>query len=378
MLIFIALSTLLTAIIVWMSYRLWRVFKKSTIHQTFTPKKPLPSVTVCIPARNEMHALAGCLERVLASDYEKLEIIVFDDSSADDTSILIKSFAHAGVRFIPGPTLPNGWLGKNHALEVMAEQASGSFIVFLEVDTFIRPTTISHLVGYTTQKNLDMISVVPGRNDAWRPSVLLGHLRYFWQLVLSSAKHPATSSSLWMIRRSVLLDKVKGFEAFKASVEPESQVATFLGKASYQCLVNNDHLGVTYEKKWLSQVETSQRLLYPMFGQTPMKALLGFVLLLLLNVPLATIIYGLVFDWTMIQAMAFWLTLAFMAVYGAYTGRLWPKSWWLGGLLWPVVILQELLLFVRSVWGYTTHTVTWKGRLVNASASKGDAIVINS
>lgn len=376
MLIFIVLSTLLTAIIVWMSYRLWRVFKKSTIRQTFAPKKPLPSVTVCIPARNEMHALAGCLERVLASDYEKLEIIVFDDSSADDTSILIKSFAHAGVRFIPGPALPNGWLGKNHALEVMAEQASGSYIVFLEVDTYIKTSTISQLVGYITEKNLDMISVIPGRNDAWRLSVLFGHLRYFWQLILSSAKHPTAASSLWMIKRSALTDRVKGFEAFKASVEPESQIAAFLGDASYQCVINNEHIGVTYEKKWLSQIETSERLLYPMFGYTPIKALLGFLFLLLLNVPLVAIIYGLIFDWTMIQAMAFWLLFASMAVYGVYVGRLWPKGWWLGGLLWPAVILQELLLFIRSVWGYASHTITWKGRPVNTAASKGDAIVI--
>jgi glycosyltransferase involved in cell wall biosynthesis len=376
MLIFIALYTLLTAIIVWMSYRLWQIFKKSTIHQPFKPKSPLPTVTVCIPARNEMHALSGCLERVLASDYEKLEIIVFDDSSADDTSILIKSFAHAGVRFIPGPVLPNGWLGKNHALEVMAEQASGSYVMFLEVDTFIKPTTISQLVGYVTEKKLDMISVVPGRYDAWRPSVLFGHLRYFWQLILSNSKHPAASSSLWMIKRSALTDKIKGFEAFKASVEPESQIAAFLGASSYQCLTNNDLIGVTYEKKWLSQVETSKRLLYPAFGHTPIKALLGFVLLLLLNAPLATILYGVIFDWTMIQVMASWLLLAFMAVYGAYAGRLWSRGWWLGGLLWPIVALQELFLFLCSVWGYATHTITWKGRLVNTSSSKGDAIVI--
>lgn len=376
MLIFIALATLLTAVIVWVSYRLWQAFKRYTIDQGESPQKSLPSVTVCIPARNEMHALAGCLERVLASDYGKLEIIVFDDSSADDTSILIKSFAHAGVRFIPGPPLPGGWLGKNHAFEVMADEASGSYILFMEVDTFIKPTTISQLVGYMTEKSFDMISVIPGRNDAWRLSVLFGHLRYFWQLVLSSAKHPAAASSLWMIRRSVLMDKIKGFEVFKANVEPESQIAEFLGN-SYQCLVDNDTLGVTYEKKWLSQVETSRRLLYPLFGHTPLKALLGLLLLILLNVPFFTILYGALFEWTMIQAMACWVLFAFMAIYGVYVGRLWPRGWWLGGLLWPVVILQELLLYVSSLWGYATGTITWKGRPINTSASKGDAIVIN-
>ena len=43
----------------------------------------LPSVSVCIPARNETHAMTECLERVLASDYEKLEIIAEDSDKND-------------------------------------------------------------------------------------------------------------------------------------------------------------------------------------------------------------------------------------------------------------------------------------------------------
>ena len=84
-----------------------------------------PSVSVCIAARNETHALAQCLERVLKSDYPKLEILVLDDSSTDDTSLIIKSFASAGVRFIPGAALPSGWLGKNHAYQTLIDEARG-------------------------------------------------------------------------------------------------------------------------------------------------------------------------------------------------------------------------------------------------------------
>ena len=68
----------------------------------------LPTVSVCIPARNEMHALEQCLEYILASDYGKLEVLVLDDSSSDQTPHIIRSFAHAGVRFIPGSPLPKG------------------------------------------------------------------------------------------------------------------------------------------------------------------------------------------------------------------------------------------------------------------------------
>ena len=89
----------------------------------------IPSVSVCIAARNETHAMTQCLERVIATDYPKLEIIVLDDGSRDDTSILIKSFAHAGVRFVEGKTLQDGWLGKNYAQYTLAKEASGKIVV---------------------------------------------------------------------------------------------------------------------------------------------------------------------------------------------------------------------------------------------------------
>ena len=69
----------------------------------------LPSVSVLIPARNEQVAMRSSLEMVLASDYPKLEVIVLDDNSVDNTSDEIKLFAHAGVRFVSGEKPPEGW-----------------------------------------------------------------------------------------------------------------------------------------------------------------------------------------------------------------------------------------------------------------------------
>ena len=34
--------------------------------------RDLPSVSVCIPARNETHAMTECLEKIIASTYPKL------------------------------------------------------------------------------------------------------------------------------------------------------------------------------------------------------------------------------------------------------------------------------------------------------------------
>lgn len=362
--VFYLVIVLLSGLFITVSARLERALQKFRIHKNYDNVNDSPSVSVCIPARNETHAMTRCLERVIASDYRKLEVIVFDDESADNTSALINSFAHEGVRFVPGTDLPEGWLGKNHALEVLAREASGTYVIFLDVDTHITPTTISQLVSYATTENLEMISVIPGRNDIWRPNVLFGHLRYYWEIILSRAAAPATASSLWMIKRHTLLDTIGGFSSHKAEVEPEKHLAAIIGFRAYRCLVNSSLLGVTYEKKLSSQYETSRRLLYPMVGGTKWSGALGLIGLLLLNAPLVVIISGLIGQWSNLHTAIAICEALFALLYGRYTYVIWRRNWWIGVIVWPYVVLQELILFIHSIVGYANGTITWKGRPV--------------
>lgn len=351
--------------IIFITWRLWRayaLFRVPTIVDTVIEK---PTVSVCIPARNEMHALAQCLERVLASDYEKLEILVFDDSSADDTSVLIKSFAHEGVRFVPGTHVPEGWLGKNHALEVLAREASGSIIIFMGVDTQIEPETVSKMTAILQSNQAEMISVLPCRSDGLRASVLFGTLRYFWQLVAPGAHHPATSSAFWMIKRGTLLEKLGGLLPFSSSVEPESHIARRLGSA-YFALISENKLGVSFEKRWSSQCETSRRLLFPQFGGKWWSLPLGFLVLGMLNSPTFLVVLSFFYS-TPLRALSLTVFASFVLLYGIYLTRMWKRGWWVGMLLWPYIALQELILFVLSASAYITGTVTWKGRSVTAA-----------
>jgi chlorobactene glucosyltransferase len=366
-----------TLVVSFFALRLQHALDSFKLRKNYTAALEAPSVSVCIPARNEMHALSECLEAVLASDYPKLEIIVFDDDSGDDTSVIVRSFAHAGVRFVPGAKLPEGWLGKNHALDTLAREASGTYVVFLDVDTRIQPTTISQLMGYVMTENLSMTSVIPRRNDTWRASVLFAPLRYFWQLILHRMLSPASSSSLWMIHRETLMNNLGGFTPHKSEVEPEAHIAMLLGK-KYHCLLGNETLGVSYEKKWTSQMETARRVLYPMIGGTWLRGVGAFALLLFLDLPLVMLLASLMLGWSFVGAVALWTMISFMAVYGMYTSKVWRKAWWLGALLWPVVVTQETVLLVMSVWGYVKHSITWKGRSVTARASRDDFIVIDT
>ena len=360
-----------------MTVRLASGLRRFTVKREGELVDDLPSVTVCIPARNETHALAECLERVLASDYKKVEIIVFDDNSSDDTSILVRSFAHAGVRFVPGVALPDGWLGKNHALSILSREASGSKLLFLDVDTKINSNTISRMVSYCKTESLDMVSIMPLRRDGWRLNVLFTPLRYFWEIILSSRRTPATTSAVWMIDRTVLLEECNGFESIASDIRPEQRLAERLGTKRYHFLISSAYLGIYQEKKWSSQVETSRRLLYPTVGMSAVMAVGALLLLLLLSVPFAGMVVGVL---TNASAVALWfgvLWLGYATLYGVYTAKVWQGGGWLGGVLWPIIILQEICLLVASVVGYMTRTITWKGRLVTAPVMQDDYIEID-
>lgn len=335
-----------------------------------------PTVSVCIPVRNEMRVMTECLERVLASDYPKIEIIVFDDGSTDDTSVLVRSFAHVGVRFVPGRELPEGWLGKNHALSILANEASGAKLLFLDVDTQVGVSTISQLMGYMTTERLDMVSVLPIRRDGWSANVWFGYMRYFWELIIAGRSMPATSSGLWLIDRDALVQS-GGFAAFASDVRPEQRLAERLGTSRYHCLLGTQELGVAEQKPWRSQREAARRLYYPIVGGRLLAGIAALVMLLLFNVPLVAIIAGAVTQRVDITWWAELLMIVMMALYALYARQMWQHGWWLGALLLPVLLLQELYLLAVSLLGYATHTVTWKGRSVTAPSTKTDYLVID-
>lgn len=330
----------------------------------------LPTVSVCIPARNETHAMTQCLERVIASSYPKLEIIVLDDSSVDNTSILIKSFAHAGVRFVEGSPLPEYWLGKTHSEHSLYKEASGDYLLYLDVDTHLSPRSIDNIVATALVEEASMVSVLPTRDDAWRGSVLFATLRHFWSIITHRKKHPAVTSNMWLVKKDVLTEAFGGFEHLRMAVAPESIVASYAAiHQRYRFFISTPSMGVSYEKKWKSQCETSIRLLFPFFGGRVIFALAGLCMLGLFLVPFAVVTCSVVFSvWSAVIAFAFGVCCVLLAIYMTYTGRVWKSGWFVGGILFPFILIQESLLLIRSMYAYMTRRVTWKGRPITQSA----------
>jgi hypothetical protein len=129
-----------------------------------TPLKigKLPLVSIIIPARNEEQHIETALASVLALEYPRLEIIVLDDRSTDGTAEILHRMSEQDprLRVITLRNLPSGWLGKNHALHVGAEQADGEFFLFTDADVRMAPDTVSRAVNRMLEQDLEHLCLI--------------------------------------------------------------------------------------------------------------------------------------------------------------------------------------------------------------------------
>lgn len=160
---------------------------------------PLPRVSIVIPARNEERNLEEALRSVLALDYDNLEIDVVDDRSTDRTGEILDRMAAADsrLRVVHVRELPPGWLGKNHALWLGAEKATGEFLLFTDADVVMEPSTLRRAVGAMTADGLDHLTAAPSID---RPSVpfemFIGTFALFFALFVKpwKVKDPQSSA----------------------------------------------------------------------------------------------------------------------------------------------------------------------------------------
>jgi len=131
-----------------------------------------PPVSVVIAARNEERNIEEALCSVLAQDYSDYEVIVVDDRSTDRTAEILHAVSqrHPRLKIIRISELPNGWLGKNHALHVGASRASGDYILFTDADVVMAPSTLSRAMGHLLSQGYDHLAVGP---EARMPGAML-------------------------------------------------------------------------------------------------------------------------------------------------------------------------------------------------------------
>jgi cellulose synthase/poly-beta-1,6-N-acetylglucosamine synthase-like glycosyltransferase/peptidoglycan/xylan/chitin deacetylase (PgdA/CDA1 family) len=134
----------------------------------------LPDVSVVIPAYNEAAGIGATVESMVTSEYGgRLEIIVVDDGSTDDTATVAASL---GLPYVHVVRQPN--LGKPGALNRGIAEAYSDTLVLVDGDTIFQPDTLGRLVAPLAAGDVGAVS---GNTKVANRRGLLGgwqHLEY--------------------------------------------------------------------------------------------------------------------------------------------------------------------------------------------------------
>ena len=124
---------------------------------------PLPSTSVIVPARNEEAQIRNGLNTLLQSTGVEFEIIAIDDRSTDSTGYIMDEIAanDARLKIIHITELPDGWLGKNHAMHVASGQAKGELLLFTDGDIMYEPCAIQIAVQHFVRQKLQHLCLLP-------------------------------------------------------------------------------------------------------------------------------------------------------------------------------------------------------------------------
>jgi glycosyltransferase involved in cell wall biosynthesis len=124
-----------------------------------------PRVSIIVPARNEEGDIALSLTRLLELDYDNYEVIAVNDRSTDRTGEIMEEVARRAsgnlFRVIHHRDLPEGWLGKTHAMWTATNEASGDWLLFTDADVQFKPDAVRRAVTYAEAEKADHVVLFP-------------------------------------------------------------------------------------------------------------------------------------------------------------------------------------------------------------------------
>ncbi len=173
---------------VWQAVERWR-HRKATAELRALPMAEVadeagagdgagPQLTVIVPACNEEDGIEATLRGLLASRGLRLQIVAVNDRSTDATGARMEAVAAEWARLLAGqacgqaaarhrlevlhiPALPEGWLGKPHALAMGAERALAEWILCTDGDVVFAEDALARALGWAEQERADHLAVLP-------------------------------------------------------------------------------------------------------------------------------------------------------------------------------------------------------------------------
>ena len=115
---------------------------------------PNKTISIIIPAYNAGLYLGECIQSVCQQSYEKLEIIIVDDGSTDDTLLIAKELQKVDSR-INIIKKENG--GVSSARNKGIESSTGEYILFLDADDWLEKNCCEILINEAISSKAEII-----------------------------------------------------------------------------------------------------------------------------------------------------------------------------------------------------------------------------
>jgi hypothetical protein len=262
------------------------------------------TLSVIIPARDEAAALPEALASVLAALPDDGEVVLVDDRSSDDTGSIAHNLARTDPRLkvLQISELPDGWLGKNHALQKGYKRSSGDYLLFTDADVVFEPGCLARALALCERDGLDHLVATPRVITVgfWERvfvpffSILLVSRYRIWRASIPGSSFYAGIGAFNMVRRTAY-ERAGSHEALKNEVIDDLMLGKRMKEAggrqgvvsAEKCVSVRWHEGVS------GLVSGLEKNAYAAFEFNPVRAVSGCLGLLAITwVPaLASLLY---------------------------------------------------------------------------------------
>jgi len=184
------------------------------------------SVTAIVPARNEEAVIAACIAS-LASQPEIDEILVVNDQSTDGTANVVKGLMGRvpNLRLLEAGGLPDGWVGKNHALWVGVQQAKCAWLLFTDADAEHGRNSASRALQVAQEHNTALVSFSPEQiTETWYEKALIPYIylrlakRFSYEKVNDPNSPAAAANGQFLMMRRDVYDAIGGHSSVAGEV----------------------------------------------------------------------------------------------------------------------------------------------------------------
>jgi glycosyltransferase involved in cell wall biosynthesis len=233
-------------------------------------------ISAIIPARNEEASIARAVESVAAQS-EVGEVIVVNDQSTDGTASILRELCQhiPKLKIIDVHGLPEGWVGKNHAVWLGAAAAQGQWLLFTDADTFHLPGSARRALSDAGWRGAGMVSYSPEQEleSFWERAlvpVVYWRLsqRYSFERVNDERAPDAAANGQYLMIRKDAYAAVGGHGAIKGEILEDVALAREVKHAGYRIYfapgqgIVRTRMYRSFEAMWQGWTKN----LYPLFG----------------------------------------------------------------------------------------------------------------